>query len=96
MSIPIPVALKNKLQSFQQQKLLSGWEHLTDVEVTNFIHQLDAIDFEQLLYLFHSHQSTPSINKERPAAEISPPESLIRLPVTSDEKKQWRAAANCG
>ncbi len=96
MSIPFPPALQNKLQSFNQSHLLMGCENLTYAEINNFMHQLDAIDFDQLLYLYQSHHSKSSSIKEEQPTDISPPEDLVRLPVTTKEKQEWQAATIVG
>ncbi len=96
MSKPVPVELQNQLRQLGQEHLLTGWENLSDAEVAHFVQQLETIDFEQLQQLYQSHHNTLSSHDETSVEEAMPPENLVRLPVTQEEKQQWQAATVVG
>jgi UDP-N-acetylglucosamine/UDP-N-acetylgalactosamine diphosphorylase len=48
----VPTDLRQSLRHHGQEHVLSWWEHLTDDERTELVHQLQTLDFEELRRLY--------------------------------------------
>lgn len=89
----IPAELQERLDRHRQQHLLVGFEQLDRATQTEFLRQLDSLDFEQLSSLFQK--------KDEPAAALPSAERIAALPVEaasdigdSAKKKGEAALAN--
>lgn len=94
MSDQPPRPLRDRLRQSQQEFLLDGWDQFSPSLRTEFLQQLDAVDFGLLRRLFEQRR-TGEPREESPAdraRRAAPPSQLVRLPHSQKDQAEWRQA----
>jgi UDP-N-acetylglucosamine/UDP-N-acetylgalactosamine diphosphorylase len=91
--LEVPQTLFKRLQSHNQDHVLSGWGKLTQDEREDFVNQLEVIDLSELETLF-SHRKDPEY--VLPSRERIQPLPVSSSETTPDERARGEAALKRG
>jgi len=93
MTGSIPRETQRLLESAGQAHLLRWWDDFDEARRTDFLSQIEAIDFPLIDELVRAPAIADShVDPRRLAERAAPPLNLLRLPRTSAERAEWQAA----
>lgn len=95
----LPLTITERLNFYNQDHLLTGWDELTPEQQAALTSQLESVDFDQLANLLEQHKSSQNTAVESPAERAQralPPGSLVRLPQSAEDREHWAAATERG
>jgi UDP-N-acetylglucosamine/UDP-N-acetylgalactosamine diphosphorylase len=95
----LPDKLRGELTRHGQEQVLRLWDALGPAPRERMLAQLQAVDFEQLKTLVASRQKTGAADQDalvERSRRAMPPQSMVRLPKTADDRGRWEKAHEAG
>ncbi len=96
-AVPIPDALRETIQKYQQEHLLENWGQLDDDSRQQLLRSLQEIDFPNVASLIDlAINKSAADNLSSIAERISPLQQVVRLPQTESDKQTLQQAKQQG
>lgn len=93
----IPESIRKELERYGQLHLLRWWDELDDGRRRQLLQQITAIDFQHVQSLIDLRDASTDVSGQvARTARARPPESLVRLPASGGNSRQWADAEDCG
>src|SRR5580700_3282684 len=91
--------LRRELKRHGQEHVLRLWDTLGAAPRQRLLEQIQALDLDQLEALVATRQKTGAAEQDalvERSRRAMPPQSMVRLPQTADERKRWQQACAAG
>jgi len=96
-TVPIPDALRETIQKYQQEHLLENWDQLEHDSRQQLLHSVQEIDFPNVARLIDRAINNSAANNSLSITQrISPLQQVVRLPQNESEKEALQQAKQQG
>src|SRR5580698_1966683 len=99
MAGELPDDLRRELTRHRQEHVLRLWDKLGPASRQRLLEQIQALDLGQLEALVATRQKTGAAEQDalvERSRRAVPPQSMVRLPQTADERNRWEQARAAG